>query len=142
MQIESTKDFKRSREKVLAQFRSPARIEAVLAGMNITCRRTAEAPEPAWACSVHWNNAPRAFTASMKETAPNETFVLTITSDLANAVLTMDFYDLEDGGCRVISKADITARSMVVKLALQSLRLVRGKAEDRLTRLVTAIGKP
>ncbi|MFN4099265.1 MAG: hypothetical protein ACK4GT_05775 [Pararhodobacter sp.] len=142
MQIETTKDFKRPRDKVLGQFRSPEKIETVLAGMNITATRIAEAPQPAWDCTIHWRDEPRRFTARMTETAPDETMVLNIASDLADAAINMDFYDLPEGGCRVIARAEIAARTMMVRLALQSLRLVRGKAEDRLTRLVNAIGRP
>ena len=142
MQIDSTKDFKRPRAKVLQNFRNPERFESVMHGMDITTSRVADAAQPTWNCSIHWNNAPRAFRATLTETAPDETMVLAITSELANAAINLDFYDLPDGGCRVIAKAEISARSMMVKLALQSLRLVRGKAEERLTRLVTAFGKP
>lgn len=142
MQIDSTKDFRRPRAEVLSRFRDPARVESVLAGMGITSARTAEAPEPAWTCAIHWRDAPRAFTARLLETAPDETMVMSIASDLADARIDMDFYDLPDGGCRVISKADIAAHSLLVRMALQSLRLMRGKAEERLTRLVTAIGRP
>ena len=142
MQIDSTKDFARPRAEVLAQFRDPERVEGVLGGMNITTRRTAEAPTPEGACSIHWREAPRAFSAKLAETAPDETMVLTIRSDLADAAITMDFYDLPQGGCRVLSKADIDPHTVRVRLALQSLRLVRGKAEDRLTRLIAAIGRP
>lgn len=142
MQIDATKDFKRSRADVLAQFRSADRVESVLNGMNIATTRKAEAPEPAWDCAIQWRDAPRAFTARLVETAPAETMVMTITSELADAAVDLGFYDLPDGGCRVISKAEITAHSMLARLALQSLRLVRGKAEDRLTRLVAALGRP
>ncbi|MCB1390152.1 MAG: hypothetical protein KDK12_13570 [Rhodobacteraceae bacterium] len=141
MQIDSTKDFTRPRVKVLARFRSPERVEEVLGGMGITASRAETAPNPAWNCSIHWREADRAFTARLSEPAPDETMVLDIASDLANAAITMDFYDLPDGGCRVISKAVIDPRTMLVRLALQSLRLVRGKAEERLTRLVAALGR-
>lgn len=142
MQIESTKDFKRSREKVLSKFRDPERIEAVLQGMNATAVRVSDFPQAAWDCSINWRDEPRKFTARLVETAQNETMVLTITSDLADATIKMDFYDLPDKGCRVMSVAQIKAHSMMVKLALQSLRLVRGKAEERLTRVVNSIGRP
>ncbi|WP_068305568.1 hypothetical protein [Pararhodobacter sp. CCB-MM2] len=142
MQIDSTKDFKRPRAKVLQNFRNPERFESVMRGMDITVTRVADPAQLAWDCSIHWNNAPRAFRAVLTEVTQDETMVLAITSDLANATINMDFYDLPEGGCRVITKADITARSMMIKLALQSLRLVRGKAEEKLTRLVTAFGKP
>ncbi len=142
MQIDATKDFKRPRAEVLTRFRSPERVESVLQGMNIATNRTAAAPEPAWDCTVQWRDAPRRFTARLAETAPGETMVMTIASDLADVSIDMEFYDLPDGGCRVISKAEITAHSMLVRLALQSLRLVRGKAETRLTRLLNALGRP
>jgi len=142
MQIDATKDFNRPRKKVLNQFRSPEKIEKVLAGMNVTATRIADAPQPVWDCTFNWRDGLRRFKAQMTETAPAETMVLSITSDLADGTITMDFYDLPEGGCRVIAKADMQARTMMVRLALQSLRLVRGKAEDRLTRLITAIGRP
>ena len=142
MRIDATRDFKRSRADVLTRFRSADRVESALQGMSIATTRTAGAPEPAWDCAIQWRDAPRSFTARLVEPAPGETMVMTVTSDLADAAIDMEFFDLPDGGCRVISKAEVTAHSVLVRLGLQSLRLMRGKAEDRLTRLVTAIGRP
>lgn len=142
MRIDATKDFRRSRAEVLTRFRSPERVESVLQGMNIATTLTAGAPEPVWDCTMQWRDAPRRFTTRLAEPSPGETMAMTIASDLADVAIDMEFYDLPDGGCRVISKADVTAHSMLVRLALQSLRLIRGKAEARLTRLLTALGRP
>jgi len=142
MRIDATKDFKRPRAEVLTRFRSPERVESVLQGMSIATNRTADVPELAWDCTMQWRDAPRRFTTRLTEIAPGETMVMTIASDLADVAIDIEFYDLPDGGCRVISKAEITAHSMLVRLALQSLRLVRGKAETRLTRLLNALGRP
>ncbi|MBN8292585.1 hypothetical protein JI664_11485 [Rhodobacter sp. NTK016B] len=142
MQVNATKDFKRSREKVLTKFRSPERIEEVLRRMSIESARIAEPPQPAWDCTIHWRDAPRSFRAVMTETVPHETIVLNITSDLATIVITCEFYDLPDDGCQVNATADITAKSMMMTMALQSMRLVKGKASERLKRMVTLIGQP
>lgn len=96
----------------------------------------------AWSCVMAWREEKRNFTVKTVETAVDETICMTLESDLAGAELTLDFYDLDDGGCRVIAAAELTAHTIMAKLALQSLRLVRGKAEDRLARFVAAIGRP
>lgn len=142
MQINAARDFVRPRALVLAKARSPERFEDVMAGMNVTARRTAEAPLPAWECAIHWHEAERRFTARLEETAPGETLLLSLASDLADAAVTLDFHDLPEGGCRVLARAEITAHKMLARLALQSLRLVRGRGEDRLTRLIAAMGRP
>ena len=142
MDIDATKDFKRPRAQVLDRFRDPARFETVMRDMHIQTERTGEPPSAAWACSVTWRDEPRRFTAGLVETAAAETMVLQFRSDLADAEITMDFYDLPDGGCRVIGKAVVSAHTIMAKLALQSLRLVRGKAEERLTRLIFNMGRP
>lgn len=142
VKIEATKDFKRPRASVLQKFRNQARFEEVLKGMRATTERTSEAPDMAWACSVVYREEPRRFALKAQETAPDETFVVVLDSELAQATIQMDFYDLPDGGCRVISTAEMIAHTVVAKLALQSLRLVRGKAEERLARFVGLLGRP
>lgn len=142
MQIDATKDFKRSRAQVLQEFRSSAKFEKVLGGMGIQTTRTADAPAPAWNCVIDWRDEPRRFTARMVETTPDETMTLVLASALADASLQMDFYDLPDGGCRVIARVEPVAKTLMVRVAMQSMRLVRGKAENRLTQLITALGRP
>ncbi|MCW1934837.1 hypothetical protein [Pararhodobacter zhoushanensis] len=142
MDIDATKDFKRPRAQVLEKFRDPARFESVMRDMKIETERTSEPPSATWACSVQWREEPRRFAAGLVETAAAETMVMQFTSDLADAQITMDFYDLPDGGCRVIGKGVVSARTIMAKLALQSMRLVRGKAEERLTRLIFNMGRP
>jgi len=141
VRIETTKDFKRPRVAVLNNFRDPARIEGVLQELGALPERTSEPPDMAWACAMMWRDEPRKFVLGVREIAVDETTRLTLDSSLANAEMTLDFYDLDDGGCRVMAAADLTAHTVMAKLALQSLRLVRGKAEDRLTRFISAIGR-
>ena len=141
MEIEANKDFKRGRAEVLAVFRDPARLESVMAGMGADMVRTAEPPAPRWEGAVTWRNEPRRFVLTSAEPAQDETIRLDFVASIADAVFTFDFYDLPDGGCRVIAKGTISAHSMLTKLALQSLRLVKGKAEARVRRFVTNMGK-
>ena len=141
MKIEATKDFKRPRTAVLTNFGNPERIETVLKELGATVQRTSEPPAMAWSCSLVWRDEPRKFVVTAQEPAADETVCIKLVSDLATAEMTLDFYDLEDNGCRVIAATELTARTMMAKLALQSLRLVRGKAEERLTRFITAIGR-
>lgn len=142
MQIKASRDFVRQRAQVLEKFRDPGRVEEVLADMNVSARRTEGGPTPAWDCAIHWHEADRSFTARMEEPAPGETLLLSLASDLGDAAITMDFQDRPEGGCRVTATADLTAHTMLARLTLQSLRLVRGKGEDRLTRLIAALGRP
>lgn len=142
MELLATRDFKRRRVKVLAAYRDPAQFEAVLRGMGATVARTAEAPEPRWDCQLMWRDEPRAFTAALTETAADETMVLVLGSDVVGGTLTIDFYDLPDGGCRTMAKAELAPRTLIGKMAVQSLRLMRGKAEDRLSRFLQAMGRP
>lgn len=141
MIIEASRDFQKSRARVLANFRDPARMETVMRDVGAQVTRIAEPPHPAWECSKVWKDEPRAFTLRMVETNPDETIDYTLTAQLADVAVSLDFYDLPNGHCRVIGKTTITAKSIVAKLALQSLRLVRGRAEDRVGRFIRAIGK-
>lgn len=142
MRIETTRDFRRPRARVLAHFRTPEKMETVLAGMGIEARRLSGPPAPSWDCVVTWRDAPRRFTAQLTETVPEAEMRLNIASDLAEGTIQFDFADLPEGGCRVIARADITARTLTVRLALQALRLARGRASERLGRLVAALGRP
>ncbi|MCB1406816.1 MAG: hypothetical protein KDK01_11320 [Rhodobacteraceae bacterium] len=142
MKIDAAKDFRRPRAAVLQMYRSPERIESVLRDLGAQVERTAEPPRMAWQGALTWHDEPRQIAVTVQETVQDETFAMTVTSDLALADLQMDFYDLPDGGCRVLATAEVTAKSMIAKLALQSLRLVRGMAEERLARFVMVIGRP
>lgn len=142
MQIEATRDFRRPRAQVLAKFRDPARFETVMADIGAQTRRQPPPADLAWHCTVTWRDAPRALTIEIAEPAPHETMTLTARADLGGADVTFDFYDLPDGGCRVIARADLHARSLIARAALQSVRLVRGRAEDRLGRFVALMGRP
>jgi len=142
LEIETTRDFKRPRAAVLSKFRDPERLESVMSGMSIKAERRALPPSAAWDCSIVWRNELRRFAATLVETAPDETMVLGFTSDLADSSINMDFYDLPDGGCRVIAKGTVTAHTIMAKLALQSMRLLSGKAEQRISKLIHNIGRP
>ncbi len=141
MRIETSRDFQKTRARVLANFRNPARVETVMRDVGAQVTRIAEPPAPVWECSKIWKDEPRAFTLHMTETVRDETVTYLLSSQLADVSVTLDFYDLPEGHCRVIGAATITTRTMVAKLALQSLRLVRGRAEDRVGRFIRAIGR-
>ncbi|HPD93516.1 MAG: hypothetical protein H6900_02310 [Rhodobacter sp.] len=142
MRIETTRDFQRPRARVLAAFRDPGRFSEVMQKFGIASRLAHTQPVPRWDCAVTWRNEPRQFTARLEEVTENEAMHLDVASTLASAGIALDFYDLPDGGCRVIARADVTAHTMMAKLALQSLRLVRGKAEGQLNRMIHAFGRP
>lgn len=126
---------------VLASLRNPEQYERALHDLGAKVTRTAEPPRMAWDCSLLWRDEARNFSAIAEEIAEEETISFAMTSDLALADLRLDLYDLPDGGCRVIGSAELTARTVIAKLALQSLRLVRGKAEDRLSRFILALAR-
>ena len=142
MRVGATKGFKQPRAAVLACYRDPARYEAVLQGLGAHVARTAGPPRMAWACAMIWRGERRVFEIETVETTLDQTIKIVMTSALALAEITLDFRDLPDGGCRITGCADLTARTIAAKLALQSLRLVRGKAENRLERFITAMGRP
>jgi hypothetical protein len=103
--------------------------------------RHAEPPQAAWDGSVMWREEPRTFSLTLTEVAADETIQLCVTSDTADADIVFDFYDLPDGGCRVIGRAALKPRTMLAKLAVKSMALVKGKAADRLGRFVNAMGR-
>ena len=141
MIIETSRDFHIPRARVLANFRDPTRMETVVRDIGAQVTRIAEPPEPEWACSKVWKDAPRAFTLRMSEPVRDETISYLLSAQLADVSVALEFYDLPDGHCRVIGKTTITPKSMAAKMALQSLRLVRGRAEDRVGRFIRAIGR-
>lgn len=141
MKFESTRDFRRGRVQVLAQFRDPARFETVLGDMGATTERRSDPPAASWACAMTWRDAPRAFQVAIAETVADETMTISVGSDLADAAVTCEFYDLPDGGCRVIARAELASRSLGSKVLMQSLRVMRGTLEDRLGRFVMLMGR-
>lgn len=142
MDFEATRDFKRARARVLARFRDPEHFEAVLGDIGARLQRTADAPQAAWEGTVMWRDEPRRFRVTTTEVAQDETIRILVQSETADADMVFDFYDLPDGGCRMIGKASIRAHTMIAKLAVKSMALVKGKAAERLGRFMTAMGRP
>lgn len=141
MQFTAHRDFKRPRAQILAQFRDPSRLESVLADLGAQVTRRAVLPAAEWSGTLTWRDAPRAFQLRLHEVVANETQQLQVASDVATAAITLEFHDLPDGGCRVAARADLTAQSLIARVALQSLRLVRARTEERLRRFIGAVGR-
>lgn len=141
MKIETTADFPEDRAAILERFRKLPRIERVLARQGVKATLKQEQPVPVWDCAIVWRDAPREFTLTMTEPAPHETIRMAVASKLADVDITYDFYDLPEGQTRIVTQVEIGAHSVMVKLALQSMRLVRGAAEERVERLTRAFAR-
>lgn len=141
MKIEAIRDFGRPRAAVAQNLRDPRRFEKILRDLGMTVEGTAPPPQMMWHCRVVWRGEPRPLTVSATQTLPDEKVTIAIDSDLAGAEMTLDLRDLPDGGCRIVAHAEVTAHTMMARLALQSLRLVRGRAEKRLAGFVFALGR-
>lgn len=141
MIVTASQSFERSRAQVLASLRDPASIEAVLRGMGAQVTRVAEPPEARWHCHLIWRNLPQSLHLRFTEPQPDAVTALIVDADHASAVLHMTLADMSEGRCRIDAEAQVQAKSLMAKLALRTSGLLRGRAEARLTRLITALGQ-
>jgi hypothetical protein len=138
MQFECKQDFKKPRKRIVGRFRDLERIEEALTASGLQVERLADWPEPAWNCSVLWNEAPRSFDLTLAEPVQAQAMRMGIRSSLVEGALDFTFHDLPEG-CQVVARADLQPRSLTARMALQALALARGKVEARLLRLVIGI---
>jgi hypothetical protein len=138
MQFECTQDFKKPRKRIVGRFRDLERVEAALINGGLQVERLADWPEPAWNCSVLWNDVPRSFDLTLAETVAGQKMQMGIRSSLVEGALVYEFQDIDEG-CRVVATADLKPQSITARVALQALTLARGKVEARLQRLLIGI---
>ena len=139
MRLEARQDFDRSRARVVARFRDPARIEHALTQAGLRLERMAVGSNPAWRCAVHWQGALQTFDLTQVDRAGGDAMDLQIDSALARGVMALTFRDGPDDGCVLTARVTLTAKTLAARVAMQGLRLARGRAEDRLRRLLIAV---
>ncbi|WP_417587256.1 hypothetical protein [Pararhodobacter oceanensis] len=141
MRITASQSFERSRDEVLAALRDPAPLEAVMREMGAQVARIAEPPAPRWECQLIWRNLPHSLRVSLSEPRVGAVMAILVNADHATAILRMALADLPEGCCRIDAEVQLQAKTLFAKLALRSAGLMRGRAEARLIRLITALGQ-
>ncbi|MCC5971368.1 MAG: SRPBCC family protein [Pararhodobacter sp.] len=143
MKIDATKDFKRPRGKVFASFSDPARVDAVLGSVGTQLRREGAGDVGSvWHMVVSVGGKERPVSVTLAERIAADTIRLAATSDMVDVDMVFSFADMPDEGCKVTSEATLTPRTLAARVGLQTLRLAKGKIEQRLVRAMTALGKP
>lgn len=142
MQIVASHDFNRPRAQVLTRFRDPARIESVLKGLVRGVRQTGKPPAPTWTATIKWRGGERPLDLAIRETTPGAVMEMTIKADIADATVVFRFADLPGGACRVTAEATPAPHTLVARVAVASMGLVKKKLVKRLAKLIAALGKP
>lgn len=141
MRFMANYDFHHPRPRVVARFRDPARIEAVLSDLGATLQRDTDSVQPGWNGAIQLRGVQREFRASLREPDPGNAMILDVRADIAEANLLFLFTDLPSGGCRVTSEATLTPHTTLARLALASLTMVTRRLSKRLARLTQALGR-
>jgi len=143
MKIAATRDFKRAREKVFASFADPARMDAVLGSLGANLRREGDGGVGTiWHLDVTSGGKLRPVAITSVEVRPPEVLVLQAASEMLDADVVFAFADLSEGGCQVAAEIDLAPKTLTARVAIQTLRLARGKIEQKMVRALTALGKP
>lgn len=143
MKIGATKDFKRPRGKVFASFADPERMDAVLGGLGANLRREGQGGAGTrWQLEVTAGTKPRPVTVTLMEQTVPDSMKLHATSDKLDGQVTFTFADLPTGGCQVSAEINLKPRSLTAHVAIQALRLAKGKIRNRMGRALAVLGKP
>lgn len=140
MKISIEQEFRRPVGHVVNAMCTPNRFKRVAIDMGAECQIVKGAPNPEWDCAIMWRDQSRQFGVRLDQSAAPEQLVFSITSGLAHATMVVHPRAIGENACAVRTEVDIAPRSMMVRIALQTLRLMKGETEDRLRRFVHAMG--
>ena len=143
MKIAATKDFKRPRGKVFGTFADPARMDAVLGSFGKNLRREGSGGVgTVWHLDVvsAGNERPVASTLAGRD-APG-VLNLRVTSEMVDADVAFVFTDLPERGCQVAAELDLAPHTLAARVGIQTLRLAKGKVEQKIQRTLTMLGRP
>lgn len=142
MKIGGSKAFKRPRRKVFDNFSDPARMDAVFGEQGANLRREGPGgPGTVWHLDVTSGGKTRAMAIKLVDMVRPEVMRLHVTSEMVDADVAFVFTETEESACTVTAEIDLAAHTLTARVALQALRLAKGKVEDRIQRALTALGR-
>ena len=143
MKIGASRDFKRMRSKVFDTYADPARMDAVFGEQGANLRREGPGgPGTVWHLDVVSRGKEWPMAITLVDMEKSEQMRLRVTSDMVDADVTFVFADLPGKGSQVRAEIDLAPRTLTARVGLQTLRLARGKVEQRVQRALFALGKP
>lgn len=143
MRIGAAKDFKRARGKVFDTFADPARMDAVFAEQGTNLRREGPGgPGTVWHLDAVSRGKAWPMAITMVDMEKPEVMRMRVTSAMVDADVAFVFADLPGKGCQVRTEVDLVAHTLTARVAIQTLRLAKGKVEQRIQRALFALGKP
>ncbi|MEZ5750924.1 MAG: hypothetical protein R3D60_02790 [Paracoccaceae bacterium] len=135
MKIETKIDLASPAAEVIANLSDPARLQHVLQRLGVIVQPGVQgAPMQA---SLRWRGAARRFSISPANVSAG-TVTVRVTAVPASAILSVTVAD-RPGGSTAHAVTEVKAHTAKATIAVQSLRLVRGKAQRRLGSLVAAV---
>ena len=142
MKIGGSKAFRRPRRKVFDSFADPARMAAVFGEQGANLRREGQGgPGTIWHLDVTSGGKARGMAIKLVDMVRPEVMRLHVTSELVDADVAFVFTETAEGACTVDAGIDLAPHTLTARVALQTLRLARGKVEDRIQRVLTALGR-
>ena len=142
MKIGGSKAFRRHRRKVFDSFADPARLDAVLGEQGANLRREGSGgPGTVWHLDVTSGGKARGMTIKLVDMEHPEAMRFQVTSEMVDADVAFVFTETSEDACTVDAGIDLAPRTLTARVALQTLRLARGRVEDRIQRALTALGR-
>ena len=143
MKIGATKDFKRARGKVFDSFADPVRMDAVFGEKGANLRREGPGgPGTVWHLDVVSGGKERAIAITLVDMEKPDVIRMRLTSEMVDADVAFVFSDLPERGCQVSAEIDLAPRTLTARVAIQTLRLAKGKVEQKIQRTLMALGRP
>jgi len=143
MKIGTSRDFKRARGKVFDSFADPARMDAVFGEQGANLHREGQGgPGTVWHMDVVSGGKTRPMAIALVDMDAPDVMRMRVTSEMLDADVAFVFADLPGGGSQVSADFDLAPRTLTARVAIQTLRLAKGKVEQRIERALLALGKP
>jgi len=143
MKIGASRDFKRARAKVFDSFADPAQMDKVFGEQGANLRREgAGGPGTVWHLDVVSGGKVRPMIITLIDMEKPVAMQLRVTSEMVDADVVFAFADLPERGCQVSAEIDLAPRTLTARVAIQTLRLAKGKVEQKIQRALMALGKP
>lgn len=143
MKIGASRDFKRARGKVFDSFADPAQMDKVFGEQGANLRREGPGgPGTVWHLDVVSGGKTRPMVITLVDMEKSEAMRMRVTSEMVDADVAFAFADLPERGCQVSAEIDLAPRTLTARVAIQTLRLAKGKVEQKIQRALMALGKP
>jgi len=118
-------------------------MDAVFGEQGANLRREGPGgPGTVWHLDVVSRGKEWPMTITLVDMEKAEVMRMRVTSEMLDADIAFVFADLPEKGSQVRAEIDLAPRTLTARVGIQTLRLAKGKVEQRVQRALFALGKP